>query len=453
MQKSIYIFIFMLFSFAAAADFKGYLLDADWWKNATFEQIEQQIKMSPNINKTDDSGRTALMYALVFKQPLEVIDILLQKGTKVQKESDDGNTPLVYALSHKASPEVIDLLLRHGADVNAPDSRGRSPLYLAIGHGYAPEMIEKLIQKGAEVNDCCTIDGKFRQSILAMTIKNAKFVAENLLKTTEILLQNGAEVNHTENGTTPLILAVDEQTPPEMIDLLIKYGADVNMQDMRGNTPLMRAIRMQNPVHTAQLLEHGADVAADAGEQISLLCYALKYGALTETIQYLLDLGAEVQPADQSENIPLICAATHPNKPKVIELLLAHGADVNATDASGRTALMGVSSAAVADVLIKHGIDVNARDKNGSSALMYVKRADVAELLLQYGAEVNVQNEFGETPLIRAIMNKAEPKAVETLLVAGADVKATDKKGLSAADYAERYYPAITELLTQYGAY
>lgn len=95
-----------------------------------------------------------------------------------------------------------------------------------------------------------------------------------------------------------------------------------------------------------------------------------------------------------------------------VKLCINHGAYVNARVGGGRTVLMSATSKDVADVLIKAGADVNAKDTNGSTALMviaqntkgdyhkrYERLKDVAELLIKAGADVNAKADDGRSAL------------------------------------------------------
>ena len=85
------------------------------------------------------------------------------------------------------------------------------------------------------------------------------------------------------------------------------------------------------------------------------------------------------------------------------EVLLQHGADVNAKDNKVRTSLSNAalnSKRDTVELLLQHGADVNAKD---NEALICQK--DTAELLLQHGAEVNAKDDEGRTSLTKASEN------------------------------------------------
>jgi ankyrin repeat protein len=118
--------------------------------------------------------------------------------------------------------------------------------------------------------------------------------------------------------------------------------------------------------------------------------------------------------------------------------LLAKGANVNARDETGRTALMWVAPARdnseMVNFLISKGADVNAIDNAGETALMIAASQSnpaILTALLEAGAEVNAQNKVGGTALMAAAF-RANIEEIKILLGNNADRKLEDKKGRTA---------------------
>ena len=139
----------------------------------------------------------------------------------------------------------------------------------------------------------------------------------------------------------------------------------------------------------------------------------------------------------------------------VVQALVAAGADVNAKDNSGRSALFHALEARyddVADLLLSQPkLDLNAHGKNGTTALIsYVwrERPDVVKSLLDRGADVNSQDDDGDTALHGAAEN-GNMEIIQLLLAKGAQLNARNKVGGTPLMWAAVYGndDAVKELL------
>ena len=175
--------------------------------------------------------------------------------------------------------------------------------------------------------------------------------------------------------------------------------------------------------------------------------------------ELILKAGANINAKDADGMTALMHAANFA-RDKVTKLLLKHGADVKIRDSSGKTALMYAADHEeddVARLLLEHGADVNAKDKSGNTALMFaagqeeqyikIENDKVVRLLLEHGAEVDAKNESGETALMVAASNGYE-KNVTLLLEHGADADLRNADGKTARELAAR--ESITNLLMRH---
>jgi len=223
----------------------------------------------------------------------------------------------------------------------------------------------------------------------------------------KLLLESGADVNTRDtNGDTPLIAAAFMGFN-ETIKLLLEKGAEVNAKNNLGSTALMEAATMNKPEAVEILLKSGADTKATNIAGLTALDAALRENH-TEMAQ-LLRTGVLKRPA-QPQPTPYVAlddglhqAVKEGNLSKV-RSLLAGGANVNARNKDGRTALILATMQGQADIvqaLLNGGADPNAKDKMGNTAMSIVQETGhrhIGYLLKQAGAKTPAYNQILSKP-------------------------------------------------------
>ncbi|KAI9889110.1 MAG: hypothetical protein M1814_005771 [Vezdaea aestivalis] len=142
----------------------------------------------------------------------------------------------------------------------------------------------------------------------------------------------------------------------------------------------------------------------------------------------------------------------------IIQLLLENGADIEAKDKEGRTALHWAAEnghEAVIKLLLEKGADIEAKDGYGTTALHWAAgngHEAVIKLLLEKGADIEAEDGYGTTALHWAAENGHEA-AIKLLLEKGADIEAEDGYGTTALHLAaENGHEAVIKLLLEKGA-
>lgn len=166
------------------------------------------------------------------------------------------------------------------------------------------------------------------------------------------------------------------------------------------------------------------------------LAVAIRYGDLEAIKKALQDV------PDQGTRDRMLAVAARQGSVEAVGALLDAGANIESTDARGRTPLMCAVQADKADVLkalVSRGANVNIADGSDVTALARAAgpfgNAAMVKILVEAGANVNAVDKRGQTPLIWAA-RFGDAAKVSTLLSAGADASAKDKDGKTALDYA-----------------
>ncbi len=331
-------------------------------------------------------------------------ELLLERGANVSARGVHGQTPLHEAAARRFQA-LAELLVKAGADINARAASGGTPLHQAAEAG-ATEILKLLLDERADVNA--------RTPYAHTPLHSA--VAGGRVEAAEILLERGAEPNartvanrpHPTIGpnATPLVIA---RFNPGLVRVLLEHGANPNVSLPEGRPLLVEAAREGNVAAVELLLKHGADVNAMGPEGLSALRMAVGNGHV-EMVGLLLEAGANVDAGGPAGETPLLAAVelgVAAGQPGIAELLLEKNADVDAGKPSGNAPL---------------------------HAAAYRGEVQVAQLLLRHGANVNAQiGESGRTPLHIAV-ERRNRELVEVLLKAGADSNIVDKRGVSALD-------------------
>ena len=201
-----------------------------------------------------------------------------------------------------------------------------------------------------------------------------------------------------EQAGQELIRAIKANDTNRALEALCAH-ADPNVRDQGDKSPSLRA-------YLSKLWQRmiGKDCRTTELTRTALM-FAVDDDNL-EMITTLLDGGAEVDARDKAGETALMIASER--QLDVVKLLLARGAKVNSKDKDGWTPLMRASynapymgRPAIVEELLDRGADLNARGFLGETALMLAseRHLDVVKLLLNRGAEVNAEDSQRHTAL------------------------------------------------------
>lgn len=225
-----------------------------------------------------------------------------------------------------------------------------------------------------------------------------------------------------EKYTYRLISAV-AKSDIKTVEILLKKGADVNYKDFSGKVPLRIAMENNNKNMISLLLEKGAKIEFKDSKGCTILLNAVEHGNV-DMVSFLLEKGAFINCKDSLGQTPLLMALKYNNK-NMISLLLEKGAAINIFDSHSKSTL---------DLAIEN------------------EDADLVSLLLEKGAEIGNDNSSLKTALNFAIKN--DNTDLLSLLAEKAtqeDVYCEDKPILFFA--IENNYKSFVEMLIEKGVH
>ncbi|CAN9208702.1 unnamed protein product [Alternaria alternata] len=313
--------------------------------------------------------------------------------------SNNATTPWVY--------KIVEILLDCGASVNTTDKSGCTGLHIAA-RTQDVRLAMVLIQRGAQLDvprqAMFAAKADFTPLRYALWFNNALSLRQ--------LLSAHANIND-QSANAQSTLLHDAVTHFDLlgwhIPMLLAHGANIELEDEDGNTPLHLAILLQQRFAVIALLDAGANIEAIGKDGAKPLAMALEggdYGIIT----LLLERGANVHSRAEGMTCALFYAVQMGYVDIVNILLEDYGAreDIHRTDLTGRSILHVLVHTHVdymliiLDKLIGEGANVNAEDYSGSTPLHEAAKLGSSVMvsgLLEYGATINVQNRQGKTPL------------------------------------------------------
>ena len=388
--------------------------------NDDADTVALLVKAGANVNAVNHFGVPPLAQACTNGNAA-IVKTLLDAGANANAALKGGETVLMLA-SRAGNLEAVKALLVRGADVNAKERLGQTALMWAAAEGHTP-IVRELIEHGADKN--AKIEAGFTPFLFA--------VREGHLETVREFLKTGADVKALMQSSsttreararraqpaTPLSLAV-QNAHFELAIALIEAGADPN--DVRtGLTPLHMIPGVRKPDSS-----DGSDGAAPVGQgKLSSLEFVREIVKRGANVNFRLPAGLARQPATSSQITPegstaFLFAADRSDVP-LMKLLLELGADPNLPNVNNTTPLLAAAGVGTAEpleeageenealeavnLLLDRGANINAVDNNGDTAMhgaAYNIYPQVVALLGQRGADPKVwnkPNKFGRTPL------------------------------------------------------
>lgn len=267
-------------------------------------------------NITHYTNTTPLMIASSYGH-YDIAKSLIDNGALVNLRASDGFNALMEAV-RTDNIDMAKLLINNNSDINIKNKDGKNMIILACENGNE-EMFNLLVENNADINE----KSSWGASALIYASEKGNI---NIMK---YLIDNGIDVNGKadDNGDTPLLWAVTGENPYEASKLLIENGANVNATNDGGVAPAS-ILAASTPEVVKLLKDNGADLDTKFLDYYPPIAIAAGAGNL-EIVKALVENGVDVNYYPDDINYTAIFHAIDQHNYEVAEYLFKNGVDLN----------------------------------------------------------------------------------------------------------------------------
>ena len=364
------------------------------------------------------------------------VSVLLEEGAGPGLSLNHGGCPDLQSLAVSCDQQsILRLMFAHGADP-------KHGFFEAAAEGDT-DRVRTYLKAGTDINTL--VSGK-------TVLHHA--VSRNDSAMVKFLINHGADVEakDPELKRTPVFEVCSSDSALNSLPCLLQAGANINAQDVAGNSPAREAVKSADTTLISILLQHGANLSlTDDNERVGLFLAA----GGSHAVEHLLDAGVDINAQDNKGRTKLHLILSNTPKAKDVEsqlelarLLLHRGANVNlrATNFAASTpfqlALRNAPS--LIHDFIQHGADVNVKESKGCLSALHIpflrNEYDNVRILLDHGADPHERDENGRTLLHNAFSraNRPAPNLLKLILDQKVDPNAADNDGMTPIQYAIR---------------
>ncbi|MEI0700924.1 ankyrin repeat domain-containing protein [Brachyspira intermedia] len=371
-----------------------------------------KILIDKGLDKNRDYGyeySTYLTYIAIDNSNLDVLKLLVKRG--------DSKETLIPKAVEQNNIEMVKYLLSIGQDIDAQIFYDgfwvNSPLKVAAENGYI-EMAKFLIDEGANLNsaddymfyaynnydiakllvdnDVFNLNTNTTREQAIKLVKDGKYyeiekllssedsnniegydelmnaISKGDMKALEKLIKDDTDLNKQYDKITPLGLAA-ARNDKEMVKFLVEKGADINLEDGYGYTPLIKAMKYRNIALVKDIIDLKPDLnaicSATGDTPLTYLVREVWFG--TDACYYMIKNGADVNKKNDNGDTPLIVAVQNVvGSYGMLGVIINMGADYNIKNNDGKTAM---------DIVIA---------EDDKSALYHLNNPDDLETYLSY---------------------------------------------------------------------
>lgn len=408
------------------------------------------------------SGWTPLHWAASYGHR-RIVDTLISKGASLEVQDKDGLTPLLEAAS-RGNVRTVQRLLDHSANLQVTTKSGRTALHLAATNNHSG-VVGSLISRGApkDAKDelgltplmcvCQTRHTKVLKTLVDLDVdltassdsgETAMHYAAKMghLSVINHLVSRGAPLDAKSNtGATSLMLSV-ENSHQILSNRFLEVGADLNARDDDGWTALHYAAEAGHILIINELASKGASLDAKDKQGLTPIVFSIQTRQLP-VLERLLERGADLNAKDSQGWTPLHHAA-YGYFPAAVDLLISKGAHLEARTSKIQhtyatplhvSTFRSDTSGECTKLILRAGADIEALDLHGSTALILGAcngAVNAIKELIACKANIEAVVQKGRTKhrALHLAKFKGKWEIIEVLLQNGADPFALDADGI-----------------------
>ncbi|MDD3005420.1 ankyrin repeat domain-containing protein [Flavobacterium sp.] len=366
------------------------------------ELIKYLVSKKSDINRTDDKGAIPIAYAASNGQVNpEVYEIFFKAGNNPKQKFKNGANLLHLAIFNDKDLKLAEYLSKKGLSLNDTDDLGNSTFNYAAKSGDV-KLLSNLLQKGVKYDGRALIIASQGTRALSSGLDTYKYLVEDLKLDPNSLGDNGENVLHN---------LFKKPKQEEIISYFIERGTDINHIDNEKNTVLMSAAK--GSLEYVKLYFHKMNnINTKSINGQTALSIAVEGGS-SDMVDFLLKNKADIMEVDKNGN-NLVASWIESYKPLKkdqkdefklkYELLRNAGLNFLAPQRNGNT-LYHLAVAKNNLDLVKQismlGANINAKNAEGMTALhkmaLIAKDDQILKFLIEKGANKELKTEFDET--------------------------------------------------------
>lgn len=420
---------------------------------ATVDSVDTMLvllKYGADIYYRGIGEKSVLHYSHRFSNQRTARELVAQQPNLLELQDEDGDTAIAYCVFW-GKYAMLECILDMGADptMKVSSDRRDSPLLVAARLGQQ-ECVQILLQRKVHP------DAAGREQSRTPLLFAAMY---GHMEICQLLLKHGADPNHASINPPILSHIIREDGPdrtPDIINLLLDEGCQVDTKDKNGETALFDAVRSRRLPFVQFLVDRGAEINVWAQEWCPLFA-ATQVGG--DICKLLIERGAKLDTQSSSGTTALMLAVANEHA-DIVSLLLSRNVPLDPVLREyGHTALLmaaSIGNEEIIRMLMDAGANAKLQTNQGLGPVHLAVENGSLRALFEYPKRIDLDHKLrsGETALIRSLQSPPAPlDNIKLLINAGPDLNAVSESGYTALCVAviANHMSALSLLLKQPG--